>query len=130
MARTSAPWAPPARKDSNTMADVIAPVSEPTVTLVEGTCFAISATTGEIVPGGVNGLYCQDSRMLSAWRLLLDGRAPEPLSVHLDTPFQVPLAPPRPGCNACCRAAKARRRGDARGHRVAQPRYRGHLLPA
>jgi glycogen debranching enzyme len=64
------------------------PVTEPTITLVEGTCFAISSTTGEMVPGGVNGLYYQDSRMLSAWRLLIDGRAPEPLSAHMDTPYQ------------------------------------------
>jgi glycogen debranching enzyme len=64
------------------------PVTEPTITLVEGTCFAISSTTGEIVPGGMNGLFFQDTRMLSAWRLLIDGSAPQPLSAHLDTPFQ------------------------------------------
>jgi glycogen debranching enzyme len=76
------------------------PVNDPTITLVEGTSFAISATTGEIVPGGANGLFCQDVRMISSWRLLIDGVAPEPLSAHLDTPFKATFLGRRRGPGA------------------------------
>ncbi|HET6292186.1 MAG TPA: glycogen debranching N-terminal domain-containing protein [Kribbella sp.] len=70
------------------MADVTQTVTEPMITLVEGTSFAISTTAGEMVGGGVHGLYHQDSRVVSGWQILLDGRPPEPLSAHLDTPYE------------------------------------------
>src|SRR5438128_1330111 len=70
------------------MATVILPVQEPTITLIEGACFAISATTGDMVGSGVNGLYYRDTRILSTWRMLIDGRTPQPLAAHLDTPYQ------------------------------------------
>jgi glycogen debranching enzyme len=75
-------------------------VTDPTITLVEGNCFAISATTGDIVPDGAAGLFYQDVRMLSAWRLLVDDSPPEPLSAHLDAPFQATFIGRRRGGGA------------------------------
>jgi hypothetical protein len=50
------------------MADVTQTVTEPMITLVEGTSFAISTTAGEVVGGGVHGLYHQASRVVPAGR--------------------------------------------------------------
>jgi glycogen debranching enzyme len=73
------------------------PVAEPTITLVEGTSFAISGTTGDMLPGGVSGLYCRDTRVLATWRLLVDGCSYEPLSAHLDAPYQATFLGRRAG---------------------------------
>ncbi len=73
------------------------PVTEPIITLVEGTSFAISATTGDMMAAGVNGLYWRDTRALSTWRLLVDGCSCEPLSAHLDAPYQATFLGRRTG---------------------------------
>ncbi|MEU8221414.1 glycogen debranching N-terminal domain-containing protein [Kribbella sp. NPDC048915] len=64
------------------------PVTDPVITQVEGSCFAISATTGDLRADSLDGLYCDDTRVVSGWRLLVDGRPPEPLSAQLETPYQ------------------------------------------
>ncbi|GGP80855.1 amylo-alpha-1,6-glucosidase [Saccharothrix coeruleofusca] len=52
-----------------------------TVTLVEGSTFCLSASTGDIQPGSTHGFYFRDARLLSRWELRVDGHAPHPLSV-------------------------------------------------
>ncbi|MGO9557660.1 MAG: glycogen debranching N-terminal domain-containing protein [Acidimicrobiales bacterium] len=42
------------------------------VTLVEGASFSISSLNGDIEPGGAQGLFFEDTRFVSAWRLRLD----------------------------------------------------------
>ncbi|MDP9396799.1 MAG: amylo-alpha-1,6-glucosidase [Actinomycetota bacterium] len=58
------------------------------VTLVEGSSFCISGRTGDIDPASPQGLFCRDTRILSAWRLRVDGLAPQPLSVLSGDPFR------------------------------------------
>lgn len=70
------------------------------VTLVEGPSFSIASTTGDIDPGGVEGLYFEDTRFLSAWRLRLNNRRPQGLATLPRHPFAatfVSRAPPRRG---------------------------------
>jgi glycogen debranching enzyme len=71
--------------------NVAAPVSleqvSGQVTLVEGSSFCLSGRTGDIRPGGSDGLFVLDIRVLSGWELRLDGQALEPLSVSGSEPF-------------------------------------------
>jgi glycogen debranching enzyme len=57
------------------------------VTLVEGSAFCISDRAGEIDPTLPQGLFFRDTRFLSEMRVLLNGVAPEPLSVTVTDPF-------------------------------------------
>ncbi|MBB5804280.1 glycogen debranching enzyme [Saccharothrix ecbatanensis] len=52
-----------------------------TTTLVEGSTFCLSGSTGDIEPGTPHGLFFRDARVVSRWQLRLDGRTPHPLSV-------------------------------------------------
>jgi glycogen debranching enzyme len=51
------------------------------VTLVDGSTFCLSSATGDVVPGGAQGLFFRDARVLSRFALRLDGAAPQPLAV-------------------------------------------------
>ncbi|WP_236827900.1 MULTISPECIES: glycogen debranching N-terminal domain-containing protein [unclassified Blastococcus] len=51
------------------------------VTLVDGATFCLSEATGDVIPGGAQGLYFRDARLLSRFELRLDGASPSPLSV-------------------------------------------------
>lgn len=57
------------------------------VVLVEGASFSISSSSGDIEPGGLDGLFFQDTRFISAWRIRLDGEPPQPLAVMPRHPF-------------------------------------------
>lgn len=57
------------------------------VTLVEGTSFSISSSGGDIEPGGAHGLYFEDTRFVSSWRVLLDGAPLQTLAVIPRHPF-------------------------------------------
>src|SRR3954465_6495488 len=46
---------------------------------LEGSSFLVADELGDIT-SGVEGLYASDTRYLSRWRLLLDGRRPKLLS--------------------------------------------------
>jgi glycogen debranching enzyme len=59
-----------------------------TVTLVEGSSFALSASTGDIAPDEVHGLFVDDRRLLSTWRVRVDGAPLHPLAVLEDLPFR------------------------------------------
>lgn len=53
------------------------------VTLVEGSSFCISASSGDISPeGGTNGAFYQDTRIVSRWILRINGALREPLVAH------------------------------------------------
>ena len=56
------------------------------ITLVEGSSFAISRLSGDIEPGGAQGLFFEDTRFVSAWRLRLDGAGLQSLA-------SIPLLP-------------------------------------
>jgi glycogen debranching enzyme len=57
-------------------------------TLVEGSTFCVSDAGGDVEPGGTHGLYVLDTRLLTKWRLRLDGRAAEPLTAFNAAPYQ------------------------------------------
>ncbi|MCL6615227.1 MAG: hypothetical protein K6U03_11560, partial [Firmicutes bacterium] len=52
-----------------------------TVTLVEGSTFCLSNSSGDIQPSASHGLFFRDARLLSRWELRLDGQQPHALSV-------------------------------------------------
>ena len=62
-------------------------ISATGVTLVEGTSFVISSSSGDIVAGDAEGLFYRDTRYLSAWRIAIDERPIEALSVVSHDPF-------------------------------------------
>jgi glycogen debranching enzyme len=70
------------------------------VTLVEGTAFCVCTQSGDIHPGGTEGVFFRDTRLVSGWVLLVDGEPTEPLAVIAGQPFSatfVGRAQPRPG---------------------------------
>ncbi|KAE8763905.1 amylo-alpha-1,6-glucosidase [Georgenia thermotolerans] len=70
------------------------------VTLIEGSSFCISDAAGDISPGGVQGLFVRDTRVLSRWELRVDGEPVEPLTVFAEETYQatyVGRARPRAG---------------------------------
>ncbi|MFD0362295.1 glycogen debranching N-terminal domain-containing protein [Nocardia sp. GCM10030253] len=70
------------------------------VTLVEGSTFCISETGGGISPHRPEGLFVRDTRVLSRWRLTVDGLRPQPLTVQYSDPYSATLlarTAPRPG---------------------------------
>ncbi len=70
------------------------------VTLVEGSAFCISATSGDILPGASHGLFFRDSRFVSRLELSVNGQQPEALAADTPEPFSavfVGRPRPRPG---------------------------------
>jgi glycogen debranching enzyme len=55
-----------------------------TVTVLEGSTFCVSALSGDVARDRPHGLFLADTRMLSAWRLLIDGEPVENLSTVED----------------------------------------------
>ncbi|HLI72961.1 MAG TPA: glycogen debranching N-terminal domain-containing protein [Acidimicrobiales bacterium] len=71
-----------------------------TVTLVDESTFAISASDGDVVAPSADGLFVRDTRILSRFELRVNGARPEALAVVSDDPFSasfVSRCPPRPG---------------------------------
>jgi glycogen debranching enzyme len=56
-------------------------------TLVEGASFSISAASGDIEPGSPQGLFFEDTRFVSTWRLRLDGVELQSLATMSRHPF-------------------------------------------
>jgi len=70
------------------------------VTLVEGTAFAISLASGDMVPGFPHGVFYRDTRFLSELRLRVNDQWPEPLRAAATDPFSAEFVlrdPPRAG---------------------------------
>ena len=57
------------------------------VTLVDESTFAISASTGDIVPGAAQGLFFRDTRIVSRFEIMVNGAKAEPLAAVTDDPF-------------------------------------------
>ncbi len=68
------------------------PLGAGTVTLVEGTSFCISLPSGDITPDHPHGLFFQDTRILSAWRLTVNGQSVEPLTAQTKEPYRAVFA--------------------------------------
>ncbi|HEX2040097.1 MAG TPA: glycogen debranching N-terminal domain-containing protein [Acidimicrobiales bacterium] len=88
--------------DPWTFAGETPPLGHPggTVTLVEGSAFAISGRTGDMVRGSPHGLFFRDTRFLSRFELRVNGQQPEPLAAETTDPFSavfVSRTRPRPG---------------------------------
>ena len=60
---------------------------EGVVTLVEGQTFCLSGRVGDLRPDLAHGLFVLDTRVLSSWRLRINGAPIEPLTVDRPTPF-------------------------------------------
>ncbi|SDJ27071.1 Glycogen debranching enzyme (alpha-1,6-glucosidase) [Actinokineospora alba] len=58
-----------------------------TTTLVDGSTFCQSAMAGDIYPDRPHGLFVSDTRVLSGWRLTLDGQAVDSLGTSSHQPF-------------------------------------------
>src|ERR1700719_4594739 len=54
---------------------------EGSVIATAGSVFAISSQNGDIVPGTTDGLYSEDTRFLSGYRLLVNGKATSSITV-------------------------------------------------
>jgi glycogen debranching enzyme len=87
-----------------------------TTTLVAGTSFSLSAVGGDITPGGVQGLFVDDTRVVSGWRLRIDGAPVEPLGLLESERFRatfVGRTPPRSGrADATLLVSRTRSVGD------------------
>jgi glycogen debranching enzyme len=57
------------------------------VTVIEGSSFSLGDRRGDIVPGGSQGLFVRDVRILSTWVLTIDDLLMEPLSTTQPDPF-------------------------------------------
>ena len=57
------------------------------VTLVEGASFSISSSSGDIAPSGAQGLFFEDTRFVSTWRVRLDDEDLQNLAVISTHPF-------------------------------------------
>src|SRR5262249_12549351 len=69
-----------------------------TVTLVQGSSFCICDRSGNIHPGGPEGLFVRDTRFCSKLLITLDGQEAEPLAAHPDHPFSASfISRTRPG---------------------------------
>jgi len=63
------------------------PMGAGAVTLVEGSSFCISQQSGDIVPHHPHGVFFQDTRIVSDWRLAVNGKPLEPLAGWNRAPY-------------------------------------------
>jgi glycogen debranching enzyme len=62
------------------IADVAVPLPHGTTSVLRGSTFALSDERGDVVPGGVWGVFHDDTRVLSEFTMEVDGRRPFLLS--------------------------------------------------
>src|SRR5215468_2905377 len=70
------------------------------VTLLDGTTFCICETSGDVRPGGPQGLFVRDTRLISRLELSINGHVPQPLAPQAREPFACTFLsrmPPMPG---------------------------------
>jgi glycogen debranching enzyme len=70
------------------------------VTIVEGSSFCVSDRTGDIAEQRPQGVFVLDTRVISTWRLLVDGVPVDSLAVVPRQPFEATFigrSTPRPG---------------------------------
>ncbi|MFL6137277.1 MAG: glycogen debranching N-terminal domain-containing protein [Frankiaceae bacterium] len=77
-----------------------AAVGSASVTLVGGSSFCVCEQSGDVRSGSPQGVFYRDTRIVSAWRVSIDGEAIESLAVLSDEPWRATFlgrAAPRPG---------------------------------
>lgn len=67
--------------------DTAATAGEGQITILDGFCFAISAQSGDIVPGKAMGVFVSDARYLSRCELRINGKAPDVIDASTPSPF-------------------------------------------
>src|SRR5690349_6581808 len=82
--------------ETYTQAGISGPL-EGVVTLVEGSTFCISGRSGDLVPGAAQGLFYQDTRILSTWQVRVAGTVPQVVMVLRGEPFQAKFIARVPG---------------------------------
>jgi glycogen debranching enzyme len=89
------------------------------VTLLEETTFCICEASGDIRPGGPQGLFFRDTRFINSLELRLDGEPPEPVAVQPAEPFACTFLARRPpgACRADSTLLVIRRRYVGNGMR-------------
>ncbi|WP_018762563.1 amylo-alpha-1,6-glucosidase [Arthrobacter sp. 135MFCol5.1] len=68
------------------------PLGSGSVTLVEGSSFCISAANGDISPDSPQGLFVEDTRILSRLSLIVNGESLEPLAANIKEPYRALFA--------------------------------------
>jgi glycogen debranching enzyme len=68
------------------------PLGAGAVTLVEGSSFCISFANGDIHPEHPHGVFVLDTRILSDWRLTINGQPLEPLAAETKEPYRALFA--------------------------------------
>jgi hypothetical protein len=68
------------------------PLGPGTVTLVEGSSFCISSANGDIHPEYPQGVFFEDTRILSRWNLTVNGQPLEPLAAKTKEPYRALFA--------------------------------------
>jgi hypothetical protein len=58
------------------------------LTLVEGSTFCVSASSGDVLPGRAQGLFVADTRVVSTWQLQVNGAPVEPLTTIEDESYR------------------------------------------
>ena len=86
------------------------------VTLIEGSSFCVSDGNGDIQTGATQGLFFRDTRLLSRWRMLIDGHPLQGLTVQHDEPLSATFvcrAAPGPGlADSAMLVRRSRHLGD------------------
>ena len=78
------------------------PLGPGSVTLVEGSSFCISSANGDMHQESPHGVFYEDTRIVSGWRLTVNGAALEPLAAKTKEPYRALFAGrvPRPDGHA------------------------------
>jgi glycogen debranching enzyme len=99
------------------------------VTLFEGVAFCVCSPSGDILPGGTDGIFFRDTRLASRWQLLVDGEPVEGLAVIPAEPFAatfVGRAHVRPGhAESTVMISRARYVGDGMREDIAVHNFSG-----
>ena len=61
--------------------------AQDTVTLVEATSFCVCNAAGDITPGGSQGVFYADTRVVSQWQIEIDDEPVEPVQVLSAAPY-------------------------------------------
>jgi glycogen debranching enzyme len=86
------------------------------ITLIEGSTLCLSSTSGDILPDRSQGLFVSDTRVISGWRVHVEGMAAEPLTTLDGDRYRATFVgriPPRRGrADSALMALRTRYVGD------------------
>ncbi len=104
------------------------------VTLLEGTTFCICETSGDVRPGGSQGLFVRDTRLISRLELSINGHIPESLPPQGRQPFACTFLsrmPPLPGlADSTMLVARRRAVSDGLSEEITLRNMSAEPLPA